>query len=65
MQPLKKFSSESIQAIARNPNINLQFQDLLTQMDTKQRQSIDQKLKKTCRNRRICRHLHTRIQWIF
>ena len=59
MQPLKKFSSESIRANARNPNIELQsiriysksdiqhhirtqqFQELLTQMDTIQRQSID------------------------
>ena len=63
MQPLKKFSPESIRAIARNPNINLQsiriysksdmqhhnrtqqFQELLTQMDTIQRQSIDQSLR--------------------
>ena len=65
MQSLKKFSPESIRAIARNPNIDLQsigiysksdiqhhirnkssgtqqFQELLTQMDTLQRQSIDQ-----------------------
>ena len=53
MQSLKKFSPESIRAIARNPNIDLQsigiysksdiqhhirtqqFQELLTQMDTK------------------------------
>ena len=64
MQSLKKFSSESIRAIARNPNIDLQsigiysksdiqhhirtqqFQELLTQMDTIQRQSIDQNLRK-------------------
>ena len=64
MQPLKKFSPESIRAIARNPNIDLQsigiysksdiqhhirtqqFQDLLTQMDTIQRQSRDQNLQK-------------------
>ena len=64
MQPLKKFSPESIRAIARNPNNELQsigiysksdiqhhfrtqqFQELLTQMDTKQRQSIDQNLRK-------------------
>ena len=64
MQPLKKISPESIRAIARNPNINLQsigiysrsdiqhhirtqqFQGLLTQMDTIQRQSIDQNLRK-------------------
>ena len=64
MQPLKKFSPESIRAIARNRNISLhsigmysksdiqhhirtqQFQELLTQMDTKQRQSIDQNLRK-------------------
>ena len=64
MQPFKKFSPESIRAIARNPNIDLQsiriysisdiqhlirtqqFQELLTQLDTKQRQSIDQKLRK-------------------
>ena len=62
MQPLKKFSPESIRATARNPNIELQsieiysksdiqhhirtqqFQELLTQMDTIQRQSIDQNL---------------------
>ena len=64
MQPLKKFSPESIRAIARNPNIDLQsiriysksdiqnhirtqqFQELLTQIDTIQRQSIDQNLRK-------------------
>ena len=64
MQPLKKFSPESIRAIARNPNIDLQsmekfsksdiqhhirtqqFQELLTQMDTIQRQSINQNLRK-------------------
>ena len=64
MQPLKRFSPESIRVIARNPNINLQsigiysksdiqhpirtqqFQELLTQMDTIQRQSIDQNLRK-------------------
>ena len=64
MQPLKKFSPESIRAIARNPNIDLQsigiysksdiqhhirkqqFQELLTQMDTIQIQSIDQNLRK-------------------
>ena len=64
MQSLKKFSPESIRAIARNPNIDLQsiaiypksdiqhhirtqqFQELLTQMDTIQRQSIDQNLHK-------------------
>ena len=64
MQPLKKFSPESIRAIARNPNIDLQsigiysksdiqhlirtqqFQELLTQMDTIQRQSIDKNLRK-------------------
>ena len=64
MQSLKKFSPESIRAIARNPNIDLQsigiysksdiqhhirtqqFQELLTQMDTIQRQSIDQNLRK-------------------
>ena len=64
MQPLKKISPESIRAIARNPNIDLQsigiysesdiqhhirtqqFQELLTKMDTVQRQSIDQNLRK-------------------
>ena len=64
MQPLQKFSPESIRAIARNSNIDLQsigiysksdmqhhictqqFQELLTQMDTIQRQSIDQILRK-------------------
>ena len=64
MQSLKKFSPESIRAIARNPNIDLQsigiysksdiqhhirtqqFQELLTQMDTIKRQSIDQNLRK-------------------
>ena len=64
MQPLKKFSPESLRATARNPNINLQligiysksdtqhhirtqqFQELLTQMDTTQQQSIDQNLRK-------------------
>ena len=75
MQSLKKISTESIKAIARNPNIDLQsigiysksyiqyhirtqqFQELLTQMDTIQRTEF----KKTCRNRRICRHLYTRL----
>ena len=64
MPPLKKFSPESIGAIARNPNVDLQsigicsksdiehhirtqqFQELLTKMDTIQRQSIDQNLRK-------------------
>ena len=64
MQSFKKFSPESIRAIARNPNIDLQsigmfsksdiqhhirtqqFQEKLTQMDTIQRQSIDQNLRK-------------------
>ena len=64
MPPLKKLSPESIRAIARNPNIDLQsigiyskseiqhhirtqqFQELLTQMDTIQRRSIDQNLRK-------------------
>ena len=64
MQPLKKFSPESVRAIARNPNIDLQsigiyskfdirhhirtqrFQELLTKMDTIQRQPIDQNLRK-------------------
>ena len=64
MQPLIKLSSESIRAIARNPNIDLQstgiyskfdiqhhmrtqqFQELLTKMDTIQRQSIDEILRK-------------------
>ena len=64
MQPLKKFSLESIRAIAGNPNIDLQsigiysksniqhhnltqqFQGLLTKMDTIQRQSMDQNLRK-------------------
>ena len=64
MPPLKKFSPESIRAIARNPNIELQliginsksdiqhhkrtqqFQELITKMDTIQRQSIDQNLRK-------------------
>ena len=73
MQSLKKFSPESIRAIARNPNIDLQsigiysksdiqhhirtqqFQELLTQMDTIQRQSIDQNLRKLAETRRICR----------
>ena len=64
MQPLKKFSPESIRAIARNPIIDLQsislysrsdiqyhirtqrFQELTTKMDTIQRQSKDQNLRK-------------------
>ena len=64
MQPLNKFSPESVRAIARNPNIDLQsiginsksdiqhhicnqqFQKLLKKMDTIQRQSIDQNLRK-------------------
>ena len=64
MQPLKNFSPESIRAVARNPNIDLQsiglysksdikhhirtqqFQELLTQMATIQRQSVDQILRK-------------------
>ena len=71
MQPLKKFSPESIRTIARNPNIDLQsigiysksdiqhhirtqqFQELLTQMDTIQRQSIDQNLKKLAETARF------------
>ena len=79
MQSLKKFSPESIRAIARNPNIDLQsigtysksdiqhhirtqqFQEFLTQMDTIQRQSIDQILGKLSKNRRICRYLYTRL----
>ena len=64
MQPLKKFSPESIRANARNPNTGLrsigicsksdiqlyictqQFQEFFTKMDTIQRQSIDQNLRK-------------------
>ena len=64
MPPIKKFLPESIRAIARNPNIDLQsigiysksdiqhhirtqpFQELLTQMDTILRQSLDQNLRK-------------------
>ena len=64
MQPLKKFSPESIKAIARYSNIDLQsiginvkseiqhhirtqnFGQLLTKMNTIQRQSIDQNLRK-------------------
>ena len=64
MQTLKKFSPESIRALARNHNIDLQsigiysksdiqhhirtqqFQELLTQMDTIERPSIDQNLRK-------------------
>ena len=64
MQPLKKISPESIRAIARYSNFDLQsigiysksdiqhhirtqqFQEVLTQMDTIQRQSIDQNLRK-------------------
>ena len=59
MLPLKKFSPESMRAIARNPHIDFQstnihsksdlqlhiptqqFQELLTYLDTIQRQSID------------------------
>ena len=61
---IKKFSPESIRALARNPNIDLQsigiysksdiqhhirtqlFQELFTKMDTVQRQSIDQNIRK-------------------
>ena len=64
MPQLKKFSPESIRALARNPNIDLQsiviysksdiqhhirtheLQKILTKMDTIQRQSIDQNLRK-------------------
>ena len=64
MQPLKKISPESIRAIARNPNNDLQsigiysksdiqhhiqtqqFQGLLLNIDTIQRKSIDQNLRK-------------------
>ena len=64
LPPLKKFLPESIKAIARNPNNDLQsigicsksdiqhhihthqFQEQLTKMDTIQRQSIDQNLRK-------------------
>ena len=63
LQSLKKFSPESIRAVARNTNMNLQsigvysksdiqhhirthqFQELLKQMDTIQRQSINQNLR--------------------
>ena len=45
MELLRKFSPESIRAIARNSNTQ-QFQELLTKMDTIQRQSIDQHLRK-------------------
>ena len=38
-----------------------QFQDLLTQMDTIQRQSIVQNIRKLAKKRRICRHLYTRL----
>ena len=76
MQSLKKFSPESIRAIARNPNIDLhsigiysksdiqhhirtqQFQELLTQMDTIQRQSIDQNL---CKLAETAGYLYTRL----
>ena len=81
MQSLKKFSPESIRAIALNPKIDLQsigiysksdiqhhiraqqLQEFLTQIDTIQRQSI--KKKKTCRNRRIRKHLYTILLRIF
>ena len=33
MQPLKKVSSESIRAIARNPNIDLQSIDIYSESD--------------------------------
>ena len=64
MQPQKKILPESIRAIARNPNIDLQsieiysksdtqhqirtqqLHELLTKMDTIQRQSLDQNLRK-------------------
>ena len=64
LPPLRKFSPESIRALARKPNIDLQsigiysksdiqhhirtqqFQELLTKMDTIQRQTIDQNLRK-------------------
>ena len=83
MQSLKKFSPESIRAIARNPNIDLQslgiysksdiqhhirtqqFQELITQMDTIQRQSIDQNLRKLAETAGYTRHLYTRLQRIF
>ena len=79
MQRLKKFSPESIRAIARNPNIDLQsiviysksdiqhhirtqqFQELLTEIDTIQRKSIDKNLTQTCRNSRLFRHIRTRL----
>ena len=71
MPPLKKFSPESIRAIAHNPNINLQsigiysksdiqqhisteqFQELLTKMDTIQRRSIGQNLRKLAETARF------------
>ena len=64
MQPLKKFSPESIRVFARNPNIDLkliglysksyiqhhihtqQFQELIKKMNTLQRESMDQNLRK-------------------
>ena len=60
MPPLKKISPESIRAIARNPNIGLQSIGIYSksdiqhhirkqkfqEIDTKQRQSIEQNLRK-------------------
>ena len=79
MQPLKKFSPESIRAIARSPNIDLQsigiyfksdiqhhirtqqFQELLAKMDTIQRHSTDQNLRKFAETAVFFRHLGTRL----
>ena len=61
LQSIGIYSKSDIQLDIRTQ----QFQELLTQMDTIQQQSIDQNLRKTCRNSSIFRYLRTRLQRIF
>ena len=63
MQSLKKFSPESIRAIARNPNIDLQSIGIYSKSDIQHhiRTCTTCTLTQTCRNRRICRHLYARL----
>ena len=80
MPPPKKFSPESIRAIARNPNVDLHVVFYIrhttphtyttisgtTYKDGHYTTTINRsKLTKTCRNSRIFRHLRTRLQRIF
>ena len=60
LQSIGMYSKSDIQHHIRTQ----QFQELFRQMDTIQRQSIDQNLQKNCQNRRICRYLYTRLKRI-